>query len=60
MRFIGLMAGSGTNRLDVSPFLSAGFRPWQMFRVGAEAFALVPTTGQSKELGFGVTVGVEL
>jgi hypothetical protein len=60
VRFVGTtLPGTGTNRLDVSPFVGAGFRPWQTIRVGAEGFALLPVTGQDKALGAGVTVGVE-
>ena len=60
VRFIGTtLPGTGTNRLDVSPFVGFGVRPWQTIRVGAEGFALVPLTGQDRELGAGITLGVE-
>lgn len=60
VRFIGTtLPGTGTNRLDVSPFVGFGVRPWQTIRVGAEGFVLVPLTGQNRELGVGFTLGVE-
>jgi Domain of unknown function (DUF4157) len=61
VRFVGTtLPGIGTNRLDVSPFVGIGIRPWQTIRVGVEGFAHVPLTGQDKELGAGITLGVEL
>jgi Domain of unknown function (DUF4157) len=61
VRFVGTsLPGIGTNRLDVSPFVGFGIRPWQTLRVGVEGFALVPMTGQDKGLGAGITLGVEL
>ena len=65
VRFVGTtLPGTGTNRLDVSPFVGIGVRPWQTIRVGAEGFLLVPLPGQDKALGkalgAGITLGVEL
>lgn len=62
VRFVGTnLPGTGTNRLDVSPFVGAGWRAFQTVRVGLEGFAVIPTDDKrDKALGFGLTVGVEL
>ena len=62
VRFVGTnLPGTGTNRLDVSPFVSAGWRAFQIVRVGVEGFAVIPTDDKrEKALGIGFTVGVEL
>ena len=55
------LPGTGTNRLDVTPFIGFGFRPWQIFRVGLEGYLAVPTdTDKNKVWAIGATVGVEL
>ena len=55
------LPGTGTNRLDVTPFVGFGFRPWQIFRAGLEGFVAVPTDDKKeKAWGLGVTVGIEL
>ena len=61
VRFVGTnLPGTGTNQLDVSPFIGVGIRPWQTVRVGAEGFALIPTEeGRDRAYGVGATVGVE-
>lgn len=62
VRFVGTnLPGTGTNRLDVTPFVGAGWRAFQVVRVGVEGFAVIPTDDKrDKALGIGVTVGVEL
>lgn len=61
VRFTGTsLPGTGTNRLDISPFVGAGWRAFQVVRIGVEAYAVVPTDDRQKALGIGFTVGVEL
>lgn len=55
------LPGTGTNRLDVTPFVGIGGRPWQIFRVGLEGYLAVPTDNdKNKVWGIGATIGVEL
>lgn len=60
-RFSGTAADSShANRLDISPFVGAGARLWQLMRVGAEGFILFPLLGSSDpHFGVGLTLGVE-
>jgi hypothetical protein len=60
VRFVGTTAlAGGTDLLDVSPFVGVGIRAWQTIRVGAEGFVLLPLTGQERQFGGGITLGVE-
>ncbi len=61
VRFVGTAApGSGSNRLDVSPFVGLGIRAWQTVRVGVEGFGAVPILeGQDKLWGGVVNLGFE-
>jgi hypothetical protein len=60
LRFVGTMTpGGGSAWLDVSPVAGVGVRAWQMIRVGAEGFVLLPLTGQETQFGGGITLGIE-
>ncbi len=58
------LTGSGVlgldqTRVDVSPFAGVGTRLWNVVRVGAEGFVLLPVHGSGVRLGAGASVGVE-
>ena len=58
------LTGSGVlgldqTRVDVSPFAGVGTRLWNVVRVGAEGFVLLPVHGSGVMLGAGASVGVE-
>jgi hypothetical protein len=55
----GALSGTSGNRVDISPFVGLGVRPWQRIRVGAEGFVLLPLTGQSVIPAGGGSVAVE-
>ena len=60
VRFVGATGlASGTDRLDVSPFVGAGIRAWQTVRVGVEGYVMFPVTGQDRQIAGGVTLGIE-
>jgi hypothetical protein len=61
VRLVGTTAlGGGTDRLDLSPFVSLGVRAWQIIRVGAEGYVVIPASGQGSQFGGGISLGVEL
>jgi len=59
-RFIGEASLSGDPaKVNLSPFIGIGVRPWQTVRIGAEGFVLFPLTDGSTKVGAGGTVSVE-
>ena len=60
VRFSGRAGVDGDGaRIDVAPFVGAGFRLWRTVRIGGEATVLLPVTGHERSMAGGVTVGVE-